>query len=61
MLQRMVKVLLFVLKNKRKINYIQVRKKVVDWEGGENRNGYVQRDWKRVIKEVGVDGVGDLN
>ena len=34
-----------------------MRKKVVEWEGGEN--DYLQRNWK--WKEVGVVGVGDLN
>ena len=42
-LQKMVKNLLLVLKKKRKINYNQVKKKVVDREGGENGSGYVQR------------------
>ena len=42
-LQRMVKDLLLILKRKRKINYNQVRKKVVNREGGENESGYVQR------------------
>ena len=46
MLQLIVKNLLLVLKSKRKINYNQVRKKVVDWEGGENRKWYIQRNWK---------------
>ena len=32
-----------------------------DWEDGETRIGYVQRNEKGVIKEVGVVGVGDLN
>ena len=41
MLQRTVKILLLVLKEK-KINYNEVRKKVVDWEDGETSNGYVQ-------------------
>ena len=44
MLQSMVKILLLVLKKKRKINYNEVRKKVVDLEDGETRNGYVQRN-----------------
>jgi len=34
---------------------------VRDWEDGETRIGYVQRNGKGVIKEVGVVGVGDLN
>jgi len=37
----MFKDLLLVLKKKRKVNYDQVRKKVVDGEGGENESGYV--------------------
>ena len=37
-LQRMIKDLLLVLKKKRKINYNEVRKKVVDREGRENRS-----------------------
>jgi len=57
MLQRMVKILLLVLKKKRKINYNEVRKKVVDWEDRETRNEYVQRNWKRVIKEAVDCGV----
>ena len=40
----MVKDLVLVLKKKRKINYNKVRKKVVDWEDGEIRNEYVQRN-----------------
>ena len=43
MLQSMVKILLLVLKKKRKINYNEVMKKVVDWKDGETRNRYVQR------------------
>ena len=30
---------------------------MVDWEDGETRNGYVQRNCKRVIKEVVDCGV----
>jgi len=30
---------------------------VRDWEDGENKIGYVQRNEKGVIKEVGVVGV----
>ena len=40
----MVKDLLLVLKKKRKINYSEVKKKVVDWEDAETRNRYVQRN-----------------
>ena len=57
MQQLMVKILFLVLKRKRKINYNEVRKKVVDWEGGENIHGYVQRNEKWVIKEVVDCGV----
>ena len=57
MLQRMVKVLLLVLKKKRKINYNEVRQKVRDWEDGETRIGYVQRNGKGVIKKVVDCGV----
>ena len=32
-----------------------------DWDDGETRIGYVQRNTKGVTKEVGVVGVGDLN
>jgi len=60
MLQRMVKHLLLVLKKKRKINYNQVRKKVVNWEGEENRNGYVQRK-KKSEKDLEGCSVGDLH
>ena len=48
------------LKKKRKINYNEVRQKVRDWEDGEIRIGYVQRNGRGVIKEVGIVGVGDL-
>ena len=34
---------------------------MVDWEGGENRKWIFTKKLKRVIKELGVDGVGDLN
>ena len=41
----MVKDLLLVLEKKReKWSYNQVRKKVVDKEGGENGSAYVQRN-----------------
>ena len=39
-----LKFFFLVLKKKRKINYNEVRKKVVDREGGENESGYVQRN-----------------
>ena len=48
----MVKDLLLVLKKKRKISYNQVRKKVVDWEGGYTKK--LKKSDKRV-------SVGDLN
>ena len=32
-----------------------------DWEDGETRIGYAQKNGKGVIKEVGVVGVGGLN
>ena len=60
-MQRMVKILLLVLVKKRKINYNEVRQKVRDWEDRETRIGYIQRNGKGLIKEVGVVGVGDLN
>ena len=53
MLPLMVKVLLQFLKKKRKINYNEVRQKVRDWEDGETKIGYVQRNGKGVIKMVG--------
>ena len=42
----MVKDLLLVLKKKKKINYNEVRQKVRDWEDGETRIEYVQRNEK---------------
>ena len=43
-LQSMVKDLLSVLEKKRKINYSQVKKKVVDWEGEKIENRFIQRN-----------------
>ena len=60
-IQRMVKVHFQFFKKKIKINYNEVRQKVRDQKDGETRIGYVQRNGKGVIKEVGVVGVGDLN
>ena len=51
-LQKMVKNLLLVLKKKRKINYNQVRKKVVDRKDGENRSDMYKENEK--VKEIWV-------
>ena len=34
---------------------------MVDWEGGENGKWICTKKLKRVIKELGDCGVGDLN
>ena len=49
------------LKEKRKISYRYVKKKVVNWEDGENRKWIYTKKFKRMIIELGDCGVGDLN
>ena len=48
----MVKDLLLILKRERKINYNQVRKKVVDREDGENRSDMYKENER--VKEIWV-------
>ena len=52
MLPLMVKVLLLFLKKKRKINYNEVRKKVINREDGENRSDMYKEIEK--LKEIWV-------